>query len=93
MSNKVTTKDASDAVKAFAEQNEKNVAFGVLADTEHEDIATFIKGEENKILALIVLQMEKNNVFKALLYKAVEIYKIAPIQKIIKIINEDENEH
>lgn len=83
MSNKVTTKDASDAVKAFTEQSEKHVAFGVLADIEHGDIATFIKGEESEILAFIVMQMAKDNEFKALLYKAVVIYKIAPIQKII----------
>ena len=83
MSNKVTTKDALNAVKLFADQSKKRVAFGVLADIEHGDITTFIKGEENEILALIVMQMAKNNEFKALLYKAVEIYKIAPIQKII----------
>lgn len=80
MSNKVTIKDAIDAVKAFADQSEKNVAFGVLADIEHGDITTFIKGEESEILALIVMQMAKNNEFKALLYKAVEIYKIAPTE-------------
>lgn len=90
MSNKVTTKDAHDAIKAFADQSEKNVAFGVLADTEHGNVSIFIKGEESDILALIVMQMAKDNNFKELLFKAVEIYKIAPIQKII---NEDENEH
>ena len=90
MSNKVTSNDALNAVKAFADQSEKNVAFGVLADTEHGNIATYIKGEDNEILALIVMQMAKNDDFKKLLFRAVEIYKIAPIQKII---NEDENEH
>ena len=80
MSNKVTTKDASDAVKAFTEQSKKRVAFGVLADIEHGEIATFIKGEESEILAFIVMQMAKNNEFKALLYKAMGIYKIAPTE-------------
>lgn len=83
MSNKVTTKDAANAVKAFTEQSEKRVAFGVLADIEQGDISIFVKGEESEILAVLVMQMAKNNEFKALLYKAVEIYKIAPIQKII----------
>ncbi len=80
MSNKVTTKDASDAVKAFTEQSKKRVAFGALADIEHGEIATFIKGEESEILAFIVMQMAKNNEFKALLYKAMGIYKIAPTE-------------
>jgi hypothetical protein len=90
MSNKVTSKDALNAVKAFADQSEKNVAFGVLADTEHGEFSTFIKGEASDILALIAMQMAKENDFKEMLFRAVEIYKIAPIQKII---NEDENEH
>lgn len=89
MSNKVTIEDAQNAVKAFADQSEKNVAFGVLADTEHGEVSTFIKGEGSNILALIVMQMAKDNNFKNLLYKAVEIYKIAPIQKILS----NENKH
>lgn len=90
MSNKVTTKDALNAVMAFADQSEKNIAFGVLADFEHGDMSTFIKGEESEILALIVMLMAKDNEFKALLYKAVTIHKSASIQKII---NEYENKH
>lgn len=89
MRNKVTTKDAHDAIKAFARQSESNIAFGILADTEKADFSTFIKGEESEILALIVMQMAKDNNFKNLLYKAVEIHKIAPIQKILS----NENKH
>lgn len=87
---KLTIKDAHDAIKAFARQSESNIAFGILADIEKGDFSTFVKGEESEILATIVMQMAKDNNFKALLYKAVEIYKTAPIQKII---NEDENKH
>ena len=47
------------------------------------DFSTFVKGEESEILATIVMQMAKHNNFKHLLYKAVEIHKTAPIQKII----------
>lgn len=46
--NKITNKDALNAVKAFAEQSEKNVAFGVLADTENGNVSAFIKGERWK---------------------------------------------
>lgn len=88
--NKTTNKDALNAVKAFADQSEKNIAFGVMADFEHGDMSTFIKGEESEILALIVMQMEKNDYFKKLLYNAVTIHKSPSIQKII---NEDENKH
>ncbi len=88
MSNKTTAKDAMNAVKAFAEQSEKNVAFGMLADTEHGNVSTFIKGEESDILALLAMQMAKENDFKKLLFKAVDIYKLAPVEKIIdKYIN------
>lgn len=87
---KLTTKDALNAVKAFADQSESNIAFGILADIEKGDFSTFVKGEESEILALIVMQMAKNDDFKKLLYKAVEIHKTAPIQKII---NKYENKH
>jgi hypothetical protein len=87
---KLTTKDAHDAIKAFARQSESNIAFGILADTEKGDFSTFIKGEELEILALINMQMAKDNNFKKLLYEAVEIHKTAPIQKII---NKYENKH
>lgn len=80
---KLTIKDALNAVKAFAEQSEKNVAFGVLADTENGNFSAFFKGKESEILATIVMQMARVNNFKELLYKAVEIHKTAPIQKII----------
>lgn len=81
--NKITNKDALNAVKAFAEQSEKNVAFGVLADTENGNVSAFIKGEEVEILAMITMQMAKDNDFKNLLFRAVEFYKFAPIQAII----------
>ena len=87
--NKLTTKDAHDAIKAFVRQSESNVAFGLLGDLEHGDFSTFIKGEELEILAMITMQMAKDNDFKNLLYKAVEIHKIAPIQKILS----NENKH
>ena len=86
---KLTIKDAHDAIKAFARQSESNIAFGILADTEKGDFSTFIKGEESKILATIVMTMAKNNNFKDLLYKAVEIHKTAPIQKIINKYEQD----
>lgn len=92
----ITNEDAMNAVKAFTEQSEKNIAFGVLADTENGNFSTFIKGEELEILALINMQMAKDNNFKKLLYKAVEIHKIAPIQKIINkslISTNYENKH
>ena len=90
MSNKITSKDALNAVKAFADQSEKNVAFGVLADTEQGKVSTFIKGEASNILALIAMQMAKENDFKELLFKAVAIYKFAPVQKTIE---KYENKH
>lgn len=80
---KLTIKDALNAVKAFTEQSEKNVAFGVLADTENGNFSVFIKGEESEILATIVMKMAGVNNFKELLYKAVEIHKTASVQKII----------
>ena len=89
MSNKVTIKDAHDVIKAFARQSESNIAFGILADIEDGDFSIFTKGEESEILATIVMQMSKNDVFNKLLFRAVEIYKIAPIQKILS----NENEH
>lgn len=89
MNNKITNKDALDAVKAFADQSKKNVAFGILAETEQGKISTFIKGEESDILALIVMQMAKENDFRNLLLKAVKIYQIAPVQKIIKEYEQD----
>lgn len=89
MSNKVTSKDALNAVKAFTDQSEKNVAFGVLADTEHGNVSTFINGEASDILALIVMQMAKENDFKEMLFKAVGIYKFAPVQKIIEKYEQD----
>ena len=89
MRNKVTIEDAHDAIKAFARQSESNVAFDLLGDLEHGDFSTFIKGEESEILALIVMQMAKHNNFKRLLYKAVEIHKTAPIQKIINKYEQD----
>lgn len=89
MRNKVTTEDAHDAIRAFARQSESNIAFGILADTEKANFSTFIKGEEVEILAMITMQMAKDNNFKNLLYKAVEIHKIAPIQKILS----NENKH
>lgn len=90
MRNEVTIKDVNDAIKAFARQSESNIAFGILADTERGGFSTFIKGEELEILALITVQMAKDNYFKDLLYKAVEIHKTALIQKII---NKYENKH
>ena len=72
-----------NAVKAFTEQSESNVAFGLLGDIENGDFSTFIKGKESEILALIVMQMSKDKDFKRLLFRAVEIYKLAPMQKII----------
>lgn len=86
---KLTAKDVHDAIKAFARQSESNVAFGILADTEKADFSTFIKGEESEILAMIVVQMARVNDFKNLLYKAVEIHKTAPIQKIINKYEQD----
>ena len=80
---KLTIKDAHDAIKAFARQSESNIAFGILADIEKGDFSIFVKGEESEILATIVMQMSKDDNFKKLLFRAVEIYKIAPIQKII----------
>lgn len=89
MSNKVTIKDAHDVIKTFARQSESNIAFGILADIENGDFSIFTKGEESEILATIVMQMSKNDVFNKLLFRAVEIHKIAPIQKILS----NENEH
>lgn len=80
---KLTIKDALNAVKAFAEQSEKNVAFGVLADTENGNFSAFIKGEEVQILAMITCQMAKDKTFKELLFRAVELYKFAPLQEIL----------
>lgn len=80
---KLTIKDARNAVKAFAEQSEKNVAFGVLADTENGNFSDFIKGEEVQILAMITFQMAKDKTFKELLFRAVELYKFAPLQEIL----------
>lgn len=88
---KQTVKDVHNAIKAFASQSENNIAFGILADIEKGDFSTFTKGEESEILATIVMQMAKHNNFKHLLYKAVEIHKTAPIQKIINKINKYEN--
>lgn len=85
----ITTKDAQNAVKAFAEQSESNIAFGILADTEHGNISTFIKGEESDILALLAMQMTRENDFKKLLFKAVAIYKIAPVQELINKYEQD----
>lgn len=87
---KLTIKDAHDAIKAFALQSESNIAFGILADIEKGDFSSFVKGEESEILATIVMQMARANIFKKLLYKAVEIHKTAQIQKII---NKYENKH
>lgn len=80
MSNKVTIKNAIDAVKAFAEQSEKNVAIGVLSDIELGKVSTFIKGVKSDILAMLVMQMAKDDDFKRMLFRAVEIYKIAPAE-------------
>lgn len=80
---KLTIKDAHDAIKAFARQSESNVAFGLLGDIEHGDFSTFIKGKEVEILAMITMQMAKDNEFKKLLCRAVEIYKLFPLQEII----------
>lgn len=85
----ITTKDVLNAVKEFTKQSESNIAFGILADTEKANLSTFIKGEESEILALIVMQMAKHKNFKHLLYKAVEIHKTAPIQKIINKYEQD----
>lgn len=90
MNNKVTNKDALNAVKAFADQSEKNVAFGILAETEQGKISTFIKGEASDILSLIIMQMAKENDFRNLLLKAVKIYQVAPVQKIIEKYEQDE---
>lgn len=79
--NKLTSRDALNAVKAFADQSENYVVFGVLADTEHGKVSTFIKGEASDILALIVMQMAKENDFKELLFKAVAIYKHEPYKR------------
>lgn len=87
--NKLTSKDALNAVKAFAYQSEKNVAFGVLADTDNGEVSTFIKGEEKDILALLVIQMSKDNDCKRLLFKAVTIYKLAPVEKLIEKYEQD----
>ena len=81
--NKLTNEDALNAVKAFAEQSEKNIAFGVLADTENGNFSAFIKGEEVEILAMITFQMAKDKTFEKLLFRAVELYKFAPLQEII----------
>lgn len=83
MSNKVTNKDAMNAVRAFTEQSEKNIAFGVLADTENGNFSTFIKGEELEILAMIAMQMAKDNNFKKLIFKSVSIYECVPVQEMI----------
>lgn len=80
---KLTIKDALNAVKAFAGQSEKNTAFGVLADTENGNLSAFIKGEESEILATIVMHMAKDKTFKELLFRAVELYKFAPLQEIL----------
>ena len=89
MNNKITNKDALNAVKAFTEQGKKNVALGVLADTENGNISTFIKGEEVELLAVITMQMAKENDFKRLLFKAVALYKFTPMQKIIEEYEQD----
>ena len=64
---KLTIKDAHDAIKAFTRQSESNIAFGILADTEKANFFTFIKGEELEILAIITMQMAKDNNFNNLL--------------------------
>lgn len=80
---KLTIKDAHDAIKAFTRQSESIIAFGVLADTENGNFSTFIKGEEVEILATITMQMAKDKEFKNLLCRAVEIYKLFPLQEMI----------
>lgn len=80
---KLTIKDALNAVKAFARQSEKNAAFGVLADTENGNLSAFIKGKEVEILTMITFQMAKDKTFKELLFRAVELYKFAPLQEIL----------
>lgn len=91
MRNKVTNKDALNAVKAFANQSENNIAFGVLADIEHGEVSTFIKGEESDIFAVLAMQMARESDFKNLLLKAVAVYKIAPTEIIQKAIKENED--
>ena len=81
---KMSAGDTMEAVKAFTQQSENNVAFGVLAETKHGRIAAFAKGEESDILAMLTLQMARDENFKALLYKAVELYTVFPIEEITK---------
>lgn len=91
MNNKVTNIEVMDTIRTFAHQSKNNIAFGVLADIEHGKVSTFIKGEERDILALLAMQMAKDSDFKKLLFRAVDIYKIAPTEIIQKAIKEDEN--
>lgn len=90
MNNKVTNIEVMDTIRAFAYQSKSNIAFGVLADIEHGEVSIFIKGEESDILALLAMQMAKDSDFKKLLFRAVDIYKIVPIEIIQKAIKEDE---
>ena len=77
MNNKVTNIEVMDTIRAFAHQSKSNIAFGVLADIEHGNVSTFIKGEESDILSLLVLVMQtaKASDFKKLLFRAADIYK------------------
>ena len=42
-----------------------------------------------EILAIITMQMAKDNDFRNLLFRAVEFYKFAPVQKIIEKYEQD----
>lgn len=76
-------------IDGIAEQSKSNIAFGIFADPKHGNIYTFIKGEESDILALLAMQMVRENDFKKLLFKAVAIYKIAPVQEMINKYEQD----
>lgn len=81
---KLSAGDVMKVVEAFTQQSENNVAFGVLAETKHARIAAFVKGEELDILSLLTLQMAKDEQFKSLLFKAVELSKVLSTEEIIK---------
>lgn len=77
--------DVMKVVESFAKQSENNVAFGLLAETKYARIAAFVKGEELDILSLLTLQMAKDEDFKTMLFRAVELFKVLPTEITKKV--------
>lgn len=81
----MSAEDVMKVVESFAKQSENNVAFGLLAETKYARIAAFVKGEELDILSLLTLQMAKDEDFKTMLFRAVELFKVLPTEITKKV--------